>query len=173
MHLILIFFFFLHLHTFPSCKYINRKKFKTLVLIWHVFTGRIYDLGGQVLAANSAPTIFHLAKEIGAETDELDTHKFATIDSSTGKYNDSKVVDDYVSMISLTLKLQVSFFISITTNMAKNRNQRQQHQDLHGKLKSGKRSKARGIKYHYHQRVKNTIYVKSSHHPKKHRIHPN
>ncbi|KAJ8565199.1 hypothetical protein K7X08_007775 [Anisodus acutangulus] len=29
--------------------------------------GRIYDLGGQVLAANSAPTIFHLAKETGKD----------------------------------------------------------------------------------------------------------
>lgn len=68
--------------------------------------GRVYDLGGQVLAANSAPTIFHLAKEIGAETEELDDHKFAIIDSTTGKYDDTKVVDDYVSIISLTLKLQ-------------------------------------------------------------------
>ncbi|CAI9290165.1 unnamed protein product [Lactuca saligna] len=67
--------------------------------------GRIYDLGGQVLAANSAPTIFHIAKEIGAETEELDTHKFAVIDT-TGKYDDTKVVDDYISIISLTLKLQ-------------------------------------------------------------------
>ncbi|CAL5423922.1 unnamed protein product [Camellia sinensis] len=68
--------------------------------------GRIYDLGGQVLAANSAPFIFHLAKEIGAETEDMDFHKFAIIDSSTGKYEDMKVVDDYVSIISLTLKLQ-------------------------------------------------------------------
>ncbi|KAI3791351.1 hypothetical protein L2E82_05117 [Cichorium intybus] len=67
--------------------------------------GRIYDLGGQVLAANSAPTIFHLAKEIGAETEELDAHKFAIIDT-TGKFNDTKVKDDYISIISLTLKLQ-------------------------------------------------------------------
>ncbi|GFZ20652.1 hypothetical protein Acr_28g0013570 [Actinidia rufa] len=68
--------------------------------------GRIYDLGGQVLAANSAPAIFHLAKEIGAETEEMDSHKFAMIDSSTGKFKDMKLVDDYVSIISLTLKLQ-------------------------------------------------------------------
>ncbi|KVH90817.1 Acyl carrier protein-like protein [Cynara cardunculus var. scolymus] len=68
--------------------------------------GRIYDLGGQVLAANSAPTIFHLAKEIEAETEELDAHKFAIIDSSTGKFDDTKVIDDYLSIISLTLKLQ-------------------------------------------------------------------
>ncbi|KAA8549564.1 hypothetical protein F0562_001418 [Nyssa sinensis] len=68
--------------------------------------GRIYDLGGQVLATNSAPTIFHLAKEIEAEQEEMDSHKFAIIDSSTGRYKDMKVVDDYVSIISLTLKLQ-------------------------------------------------------------------
>ncbi|KAK9072573.1 hypothetical protein SSX86_009008 [Deinandra increscens subsp. villosa] len=68
--------------------------------------GRIYDLGGQVLATNSAPTIFHLANQIGAETEELDAHKFATIDSSTGNFDDTKLIDDYVSVISLTLKLQ-------------------------------------------------------------------
>lgn len=73
-----------------------------------ILAGRIYDLGGQVLAANSAPVIFHLAKETGAETEEMDFHKFAIIDSSTGKYEDTKVVDDYVSIISLTLKLQVN-----------------------------------------------------------------
>ena len=72
--------------------------------------GKIYDLGGQVLAANSAPVIFNLAKEIGSELVELDTHKLALIDSSTGKYQDIKVADDYVSVISLTLELQVSFF---------------------------------------------------------------
>ncbi|KAK6937085.1 Amine oxidase [Dillenia turbinata] len=68
--------------------------------------GKIYDLGGQVLAANSAPTIFHLAKEIGSELEEMDTHKLALIDSSTGKYKDNNVADDYVSVITLTLQLQ-------------------------------------------------------------------
>ncbi|XP_059668871.1 uncharacterized protein LOC132313957 [Cornus florida] len=68
--------------------------------------GKIYDLGGQVLAANSAPVIFHLAKETGSELVELDSHKLALIDSSTGKYQDIQVADDYISMISLTLELQ-------------------------------------------------------------------
>ncbi|KAK9157049.1 hypothetical protein Scep_003623 [Stephania cephalantha] len=68
--------------------------------------GRTYDLGGQVLAANSAPFIFHLAKEVGAKLEEMDSHKLALIDSSTGKYQDLKVADDYVSVMSLTLKLQ-------------------------------------------------------------------
>lgn len=63
-------------------------------------------MGGQVLAANSAPTIFYLAKEIGAETEELDNHKFATINTITGKYDETKVIDDYISVVSLTLKLQ-------------------------------------------------------------------
>ncbi|KAF3655908.1 hypothetical protein T459_01515 [Capsicum annuum] len=67
--------------------------------------GNIYDLGGQVVAANSAPTIFHLAREIKADVEEMDNHKFALIDS-TGKYNDIQVVQDYVSVIPLTLKLQ-------------------------------------------------------------------
>ncbi|KAK4371722.1 hypothetical protein RND71_007106 [Anisodus tanguticus] len=57
--------------------------------------GRIYDLGGQVPAANSAPTIFHLAKETGSELVELDSHKLALIDSQTGNYQDNKVADDY------------------------------------------------------------------------------
>ncbi|MBA0690649.1 hypothetical protein Goari_008311 [Gossypium aridum] len=68
--------------------------------------GKVYDLGGQVLAANSAPVIFHLAKEIGAELEEMDSHKLALIDSSAGKYQDIKVANDYVSMIALTLELQ-------------------------------------------------------------------
>ncbi|XP_070044660.1 uncharacterized protein [Nicotiana tomentosiformis] len=68
--------------------------------------GKIYDLGGQVLAANSAPTIFHLAKETGSELVELGSHKLALIDSQTGNYQDNKVADDYVSVISLTLELQ-------------------------------------------------------------------
>lgn len=67
----------------------------------------VYDLGGQVLAANSAPSIFHLAREIGAEMEEMDTHKFALVDSSTGALSEMKLAEDYVSMISLTLKLQV------------------------------------------------------------------
>ncbi|KAL3519203.1 hypothetical protein ACH5RR_021792 [Cinchona calisaya] len=68
--------------------------------------GKMYDLGGQVLAANSAPTIFHLAKETASELEEMDTHKLALIDSNTGKYQDIQVADDYVSVISLTLDLQ-------------------------------------------------------------------
>ncbi|XP_077254119.1 uncharacterized protein LOC143893052 [Tasmannia lanceolata] len=68
--------------------------------------GKVYDLGGQVLAANSAPVLFHLAKETGSELEEMDSHKFALIESSTGKYQDMQVANDYVSVISLTLKLQ-------------------------------------------------------------------
>lgn len=73
-----------------------------------VYTGKVYDLGGQVLAASSAPVIFHLAKETGSELEEMDSHKLAVIDRSTGKYQDVKVADDYVSVISLTLDIQVS-----------------------------------------------------------------
>lgn len=68
-------------------------------------------MGGQVLAANSAPSIFHLAKEIGAETEKMDSHKFALVDSSTGALTEMKLAEDYVSMISLTLKLQVKNII--------------------------------------------------------------
>ncbi|XP_023751472.1 uncharacterized protein LOC111899831 [Lactuca sativa] len=68
--------------------------------------GKIYDLGGQVLAANSAPTVFHLAKELGSELEEMDSHKLALIDSSTGKYEDIQVADDYVAVIPLAFELQ-------------------------------------------------------------------
>ncbi|XP_051217809.1 uncharacterized protein [Lolium perenne] len=68
--------------------------------------GRTYDLGGQVIAANSAPAITHLAKEVGAEFEEMDSHKLALIDSQTGNIRDLEVAEDYVSMLSLTLKLQ-------------------------------------------------------------------
>ncbi|XP_019164111.1 PREDICTED: uncharacterized protein LOC109160273 [Ipomoea nil] len=67
--------------------------------------GRTYDLGGQVLAANSAPTIFHLAKEVGAEIEEMDTHKLALVDSDWA-YTDMRVAEDYISVIPITLKLQ-------------------------------------------------------------------
>ena len=82
----------------------------SMTSVFFSLAGKIYDLGGQVLAANSAPVIFNLAKEIGSELVELDSHKLALIDSSTGKYQDIKVADDYVSVISLTLELQVSFY---------------------------------------------------------------
>ncbi|OIW08663.1 hypothetical protein TanjilG_03339 [Lupinus angustifolius] len=68
--------------------------------------GKIYDLGGQVIAANSAPVIFHLAKETGSALEELDSHKLAVIDPSTGKFQDIKVADDYVSVMSLTLEIE-------------------------------------------------------------------
>nr|TKW11527.1 hypothetical protein SEVIR_6G237600v2 [Setaria viridis] len=68
--------------------------------------GRTYDLGGQVIAANSAPVITHLAKELGSEFEEMDSHKLALIDSQTGNIRDLEVAEDYVSMVSLTLKLQ-------------------------------------------------------------------
>lgn len=84
------------------------KHLKLIKKLQCCLTGRIYDLGGQVLAANSAPTIFHLAKEIGAELEDLDKDIIALIDSRGGTFRDMKLVDDYVSMISLTLKLQVS-----------------------------------------------------------------
>ncbi|KAL8489800.1 hypothetical protein ACS0TY_025616 [Phlomoides rotata] len=66
----------------------------------------MYDLGGQVVAANSAPCIFHLARELGVETEDMETHNFALINSSTGALTEMNLVEDYVSIISLTLKLQ-------------------------------------------------------------------
>ena len=60
------------------------------------------------MAASSAPVIFHLAKETGSPLEEMDSHKLAVIDSSSGKYRDVKVADDYVSVMTLTLEIQVS-----------------------------------------------------------------
>ncbi|KAL5055826.1 hypothetical protein RYX36_036508 [Vicia faba] len=68
--------------------------------------GKTYDLGGQVLAASSAPVIFHLAKETGSALEEMDSHKLAVVDPSSGEYQDIKVADDYVSVMSLTLEIQ-------------------------------------------------------------------
>jgi hypothetical protein len=75
-----------------------------------VYTGKVYDLGGQVLAASSAPVIFHLAKETGSALEEMDSHKLAVVDPSSGEYQDIKVADDYVSVMSLTLQIQVSLY---------------------------------------------------------------
>lgn len=82
----------------------------------HCYSGRTYDLGGQVIAANSAPVITHLVKEVGSEFEVMDTHKLALIDSQTGKIRDLEVAEDYVSMVSLTLKLQASFSRTISTS---------------------------------------------------------
>lgn len=65
-------------------------------------------MGGQVVAANSAPCIFQLATELGVETEDMETHNFALINSSNGALTQMNLVQDYVSIISLTLKLQVS-----------------------------------------------------------------
>lgn len=48
---------------------------------------------------------------MGSELEEMDSHKLALVESSTGKYEDIKVADDYVSVISLTLELQVCFLL--------------------------------------------------------------
>uniref|UniRef100_K3YMP9 4-coumarate--CoA ligase n=1 Tax=Setaria italica TaxID=4555 RepID=K3YMP9_SETIT len=42
----------------------------------------------------------------GSEFEEMDSHKLALIDSQTGNIRDLEVAEDYVSMVSLTLKLQ-------------------------------------------------------------------
>ncbi|AES67729.2 AMP-binding enzyme [Medicago truncatula] len=45
-------------------------------------------------------------EETESALEELDSHKLAIIDTSSGKYQDIKVADDYVSVMSLTLKIQ-------------------------------------------------------------------
>ncbi|KAH9303057.1 hypothetical protein KI387_014640 [Taxus chinensis] len=69
--------------------------------------GRIYDLGGQVVAANSAPTITRLAEELeDVEFEDMKSHKLALIDCNGGKFQDLNVQTDYMSIIPLTMKLQ-------------------------------------------------------------------
>jgi hypothetical protein len=50
----------------------------------YLFFSDIIIQEGQVMAANSAPVITHLAKEFGSEFEEMDSHKLALIDSRTG-----------------------------------------------------------------------------------------
>uniref|UniRef100_A0A7N0UGY7 Carrier domain-containing protein n=1 Tax=Kalanchoe fedtschenkoi TaxID=63787 RepID=A0A7N0UGY7_KALFE len=71
-----------------------------------MFAGRTYDLGGQVVTANSAPVILHLGREVGCELEELDDHNLAVVDPSSGHFRAMELADDYLSAVSLTLKLQ-------------------------------------------------------------------
>ncbi|XP_057823986.2 uncharacterized protein LOC131036178 [Cryptomeria japonica] len=69
--------------------------------------GRVYDLGGQVVAANSAPTITSLVEELGnVEFQDMESHKLALIDCNGGQFEDLDVQADYMSIIPLTMKLQ-------------------------------------------------------------------
>ncbi|MQM06028.1 hypothetical protein Taro_038849 [Colocasia esculenta] len=64
------------------------------------------DLTPSMPCPNSAPVITHLARETRSELVEMDKHKLAVIDHRTGRYDDLKIADDYVSIMPLTLKLQ-------------------------------------------------------------------
>ena len=68
-----------------------------------------------MVAASSAPVIFHLAKETGSALEEMDSHKLALIDPASGRYQDVEVADDYVSVMSLTLDIQVSLLFSLSS----------------------------------------------------------
>ncbi|KAJ7947517.1 4-coumarate--coa ligase-like 1 [Quillaja saponaria] len=85
---------------------LTRLGYRNVTVLEKHHTEKFMILGGQVFTASSAPVIFHLAKETGAELEEMDSHRLALINSSTGVYQDIKVADDYVSVISLTLELQ-------------------------------------------------------------------
>ncbi|KEH30270.1 AMP-binding enzyme [Medicago truncatula] len=45
-------------------------------------------------------------EETGSALEELDSHKLAVVDPTSGEYQDIKVADDYVSVMSLTLEIQ-------------------------------------------------------------------
>ncbi|GFZ12991.1 hypothetical protein Acr_23g0013760 [Actinidia rufa] len=92
---------------------LSRLGYNNVTMLEKYHTERFTISEAKFLQQNSAPVIFNLAKEIGSELVELDSHKLALIDSSTGKYQDIKVADDYVSVISLTLELQDSGRIGV------------------------------------------------------------
>ncbi|KAG6557173.1 hypothetical protein Mapa_001100 [Marchantia paleacea] len=71
-----------------------------------VIEGRAYDLGGQVLARDSSPTMRTLMKEMGIEMEDMSHHRLAEINCKDGSYEDLKVAADYMSIMSITLKLQ-------------------------------------------------------------------
>ncbi|EFJ28539.1 hypothetical protein SELMODRAFT_410953 [Selaginella moellendorffii] len=68
--------------------------------------GRPYDLGGQVIARESAPNIKHLAQVARVGMEDMAAHKLSLVDSKTGTYQDLGIARDYISMIQITLDLQ-------------------------------------------------------------------
>ncbi|MCO5574407.1 hypothetical protein L7F22_028192 [Adiantum nelumboides] len=69
--------------------------------------GFSYDLGGQVVAKDSAPTIMALASEMRLEMEDMSNHKLAMIDCKRKSSQDLDVAKDYISIMPLTLQLQV------------------------------------------------------------------
>ncbi|KAI5057660.1 hypothetical protein GOP47_0027675 [Adiantum capillus-veneris] len=81
------------------------------------FEGSSYDLGGQVVAKDSAPTIMALACEMKLEMEDMNDHKLAIINCKDKSYQDLDVARDYMSMMPLTLQLQAQARVSGLTGV--------------------------------------------------------
>ncbi|CAM6097433.1 unnamed protein product [Calypogeia fissa] len=68
--------------------------------------GRIYDLGGQVIARESSPTVISIMNQLGVELEEMGHHTMSRIDCDTGKMEEMKIVADCVALLPVTSKLQ-------------------------------------------------------------------
>ncbi|KAL2641753.1 hypothetical protein R1flu_009340 [Riccia fluitans] len=70
--------------------------------------GRVYDLGGQVIARESSPTLDTLMAEMGMELEPLGEQPFSQLDFDSGNLRDLKIAADVLSMIKITEKLEKS-----------------------------------------------------------------
>jgi hypothetical protein len=79
---------------------------------WQYETGRVYDLGGQVLASQSSPTIMSMVLELDlkVEMEDMSQHHLASINLDTARYENFKMATDYVSIMAVTAELQVRVF---------------------------------------------------------------
>ncbi|KAG6555213.1 hypothetical protein Mapa_003253 [Marchantia paleacea] len=71
-----------------------------------IIEGHVYDLGGQVIARESSPTLDTLMAEMGMELELLGEQPFSLIDFASGQLQDLKIVSDVLSMLKVTEKLQ-------------------------------------------------------------------
>ncbi|CAM6101924.1 unnamed protein product [Calypogeia fissa] len=73
-----------------------------------VIDDRVYDLGGQVLARESCPTIMSIVRELDLQVDmeDMSHHRLAKIDLTTGRYEDFNMAADYVALMAITSELQ-------------------------------------------------------------------
>lgn len=69
--------------------------------------GRVYDLGGQVIARESSPTVVSIMDQLGVELEEMGHHTMSRIDCDTGKMEEMKIVADCLTLLPVTSKLQV------------------------------------------------------------------
>ncbi|CAM6111386.1 unnamed protein product [Calypogeia fissa] len=68
--------------------------------------GRVYDLGGQVIARESSPTVVSIMNQLGVELEEMGHHTMSRIDCDTGQMEEMKIVADCLALLPVTSKLQ-------------------------------------------------------------------